>query len=178
MTKLNFKTKKVTLPLDVNKTYVLVDVEEYEKYACDNSYYVNKHELGEPFTFSRVGSDYGYIGSDIIIGSGETEYEFFRELTSPESGDSVIMTETYSTGRYIAYDDKQHMHVINVDGVLVYVEDDEFQLKQEEPSWQEVLCEEFDIDYNKDADSFKFLRGYSPEGVIKLAKRIIELSGE
>lgn len=27
-------------------------------------------------------------------------------------------------------------------------------------------------------DYFKFLRGYSPEGVIKLAKRIIELSGE
>lgn len=147
MTKLNFKTKKVTLPLDVNKTYVLVDVKEYEEYACDNSYYNSVHYLEEPFSFSCVGSDYGYIGDDIIIGSDEIEYEFFREVIDyPENGDTVVMTETNSTGRYVAYDDKQHMHVINVDGVLVYAEDNEFEfgLKQES-SWQEQLCEEFDM---------------------------------
>lgn len=47
-----------------------------------------------------------------------------------------------------------------------------------ETSWQEQLCEEFNMVYVEDEDSFVQLGIHNSEDMIKLAKRVVELSGE
>ncbi len=48
---------------------------------------------------------------------------------------------------------------------------------EEEVSWQEQLCEEFDMDYVEKGDQFVQGKLHNTTDMIQMAKRIIELSG-
>lgn len=52
-----------------------------------------------------------------------------------------------------------------------------YEKVEEELSWQEQLCEEFDMSYVEKGDQFVQGKLHNTEDMVNLAKRIIELSG-
>ena len=175
------------------RKFKLVDKEGYfSSNELNQSIFIDELKGG---LFEGYIDDFGCLtteyAGDLIT---PEEFKFFEEVVDDTKDEVSSEWDAYppvgTLCEYSAMDSNVWWKCIFVGkvGDFVYVDaphlDDvqKFQPKHvhlrpiQPKSWQEVLCEEFDIEYDSDNDVLNFLRGYSESGAIKLAKRIIELS--
>lgn len=122
------------------------------------------------------------------------EFKFFEEIidNSIEQWDGANYPPVGTKCEYSAMDSGKWWECIFIGKVddFIYVEVphlecvQKFQLnhihlRQSKPkSWQEVLCDEYDIELDKHNWTFEVSRRFTESEFIRLAKRIIELSNK
>ncbi|ALY07214.1 hypothetical protein VmeM32_00228 [Vibrio phage vB_VmeM-32] len=131
--------------------------------------------------------DYDYMtrGPALIYSS---EFKYFEEITQIE--DSKY-PEIGSQCEYTAMESGvwHQCTFIGIVNDLVYVDvphlesvqkfnPKHIQFREIQPKWQEVLCEEYDIELDKHNWIFNVSRNFTESDLIRFAKRVLELSNK
>ncbi len=187
------KVEEVVTELKANTTYRLIDKAGWFARESMNRIFFTLHfNHNNEITLEEVDESgtHGWYGGDIVI-DAEFELRFFEEVvTSPEKVEEVV-TETVPetvprpaifiqgkewliVGEHPTQKDK--IICVKVSDNRIDCFDSSFVEEKLKPkSWQEHVCEDFDVKLCKNGD-FCFQHTLTEHRVIEMAKRIIELT--